>query len=150
MNVNDWITAVRDGEVFTHALVIKGAHGSGKGVAVRLLETAFTHVHSVTVNASYIGSHGLFNALATAVTETDLVTVDDVCHPSQIDIIKQIVSERFIRVQVRGKGEEIRTPKANLIVTTAVWSMDEPGDQRRFIVTTPIELIASLIPFLAR
>jgi hypothetical protein len=147
VNVKSWIESVRDGKVFTHALAIVGPRGSGKGVAVKLLETAFPFIQSITVNASHFGANGLFDPLAIAVTETDLVTVDEVFTNGQLDAVKNIISERFIRVQIRGKGEEVRTPKANLIVTAQYFPVDT---DRRFIVTTPIELIANLIPFLAR
>ncbi|QIG73316.1 hypothetical protein EVC03_008 [Rhizobium phage RHph_Y5A] len=146
MNVNDWITAVRDGVRLNRALVIQGGRGSGKTVAVELLKATFPTLSVSTLFDSSILRR--FENGAHQVTTHDIVVFDHVfCH-DQLDVIKPIITESEIPVDVRGVGREVRTIKANVIVTAEFFPHDPA--ERRFIVTTPIELIASLIPFLAR
>ncbi len=149
MNVNEWIECVIAGERATHALVLEGGRGSGKGVAVRLLETLIPGRLSSTILMHHIGRANFDDAAARAVTELDLVTIDEVSTMEQVERIKQLVSAANVDVDVKGRGREIRTVKANIITNVQFWPKSE-FEERRFIVTSPIAFIAELIPFFAR
>jgi hypothetical protein len=151
VNVNEWIKCVIAGERATHALVLEGGRGSGKGVAVRLLETLIPGRLSSTILMHHIGRANFNDAATRAVTELDLVAVDEVSTMEQVERIKYLVSAANVDVDVKGRGREIRTVKANIIVNVQFWPTREAMDREtRFIVTSPIAFIAELIPFFAR
>lgn len=149
MNVKGWIECVIAGERATHALVLRGGRGSGKGVAVRALETLIPGRLSSPIVMHHIGRGHFDNAVTMAVTELDLVTIDEVSTMEQVERIKHLVSAANVDVDVRGRGREIRTVKANIVVNVQLWPVSA-FDERRFIVTSPIAFIAELIPFFAR
>lgn len=149
MNVKQWIECVIAGERATHALVLKGGRGSGKGVAVRLLETLIPGRLSQSIVMHHIGRANFNDAATMAVTELDLVTIDEVSTMEQVERIKYLVSAANVDVDVKGRGREIRTVKANIIANVQLWPQSA-FEARRFIVTSPIAFIAELIPFFAR
>lgn len=144
MNVKKWIECVIAGERATHALVLEGGPASGKSVAARLLETRIPGM-----KVTRFGHVFSFNAVNIAATEQDLIVMEDVSSFGQLSCIKQLLTSPEVAVDIKAVGRETRTVKANVIAMANFWPAI-PGDERRFIITTPIVFIAELIPFFAR
>jgi predicted ThiF/HesA family dinucleotide-utilizing enzyme len=120
VNIKEWITAVRNGERVNHAVVLVGGRGSGKTVAIelfRIMDGGANHIVNLDARPARTGT--LSDLMTRSVTEADVVVLNDLDTTEQLDAVKALVSADNLAVEIKGRGTEIRTVTANLILTTA-------------------------------
>lgn len=144
MNVRQWIEAYSRCERMNTALVIEGPVASGKTIAVQLMQAIMPRDMATIENFD----PKFTNTIAKLMTTRDTVVIDDLVTVDQLDLIKKFVVESEVAVETLGVGREVRTIKANMIITAQFFPT--MVGERRFIRTTPVEMVALLIPFVSQ
>ena len=146
--LSEWLAKTMRGERNTTALVIQGGRGSGKGVAVRMIEAALPG-NLVTYCDDRSLMRNPFTAFQRYMADSDIVVMDEVRLLNLLDAAKNFLTADRVEVQRKGHPMENLPIRANIILLSQE-GFPRNEENRRFIVASPIEVIAEMIPHLAK
>jgi hypothetical protein len=145
--LSEWLAKTMRGERNSTALVIQGGRGSGKGVAVRMIEAALPGKKVATFPCD---SRAIaFDVFPRMITGTDITVMDEVHTWEHVERAKNALTAEFLEVERKGSPADMRPVRANLILLANQY-FPRNEENRRFIVASPIEVIAEMIPHLAK
>lgn len=145
--LSEWLAKTMRGERNSTALVIQGGRGSGKGVAVRMIEAALPGKKVMT----YVCDNRAIalDWFPRMMTEADITVMDEVRMREHVERAESAFTSEFLEVERKGSPADMRPVRANLILLANQY-FPRNEENRRFIVASPIEVIAEMIPHLAK